>query len=246
MVKSGILLIGPNGCGKGTQATDIKEKYRYCHIATGDLLREQIEKGTALGQEAKSLMEAGKLVDDSIVNNMVRSKIASPECDHGFMLDGYPRTVAQAQQLDSVLAKEGWKLNAALHFRCDYNTVMERTGGRLIHKASGRTYHSTFRPPKVAGKDDVTGEDLYQRPDDRPEVVKKRLVEYEAKTAPVVQYYSKLAKNVDAEGDPATVKTDIMAILDGKPAPSSSQIDSAMLSLARKLVWLGEKKQWVQ
>eukprot|EP00906_Rhabdomonas_costata_P025706 RCo036721 len=242
--KSGILLIGPNGCGKGTQATDIIEKYHYCHIATGDLLRAEIEKGTALGKEAKSLMDAGKLVGDDIVNEMVKTKINSAECAKGFMLDGYPRTVGQAKQLDTTLAKQNWRITTALHFRCDHNTVMERTGGRLIHKASGRTYHTLFRPPKVEGRDDVTGEPLYQRPDDRPEVVKKRLQEYEAKTAPVVEHYAPIVKNVDAEGDPATVKADIAALLEGRIPPSYATIDASIARLVRKLSWLTEKKQW--
>jgi len=244
MKRSGILLVGPNGCGKGTQAEKIKDKYHYCHIATGDLLREQVEKGTELGKQAKSLMEAGKLVADDIVVGMVKDKIASKDCSDGFMLDGFPRTVPQAEQLDKILDKEGWKLTSAVHFNCDHGTVMERTGGRMLHKASGRTYHVLFKPPKVPGKDDVTGEPLYQRPDDQPAIVKKRLEEYASKTAPVLGHYKSIVKNIDAEGDPKTVTNDIMAVLSGKPAPSIAHIDADIARTARKLVWLTEKKTW--
>ena len=177
---------------------------------------------------------------------MTQDKIRSPECQPGFMLDGYPRTVAQASKVDELLAATNMKLKGVMNFQCDDQTVIERTSGRWIHKASGRTYHSTFKPPHVAGKDDVTGEDLYQRPDDQPNVVATRLADFKNLTAPIIDHYRAkgVVKDVDAEQDIDVVKKDVLALLEGQPAPSMSNVDATIARLQRQIAWLEKKKLW--
>ncbi|EGD83229.1 adenylate kinase 2 [Salpingoeca rosetta] len=211
------LLIGPPGAGKGTQAERIVDRYGVCHLATGDMLRAAIRQGTPLGRQVKEIMASGGLVSDEIVVNLIRDNLDTPECSKGFLLDGFPRTLEQAKKLDELLDQRKVKLDAALEFAIKDSVLIERIEGRLIHKASGRTYHTKFNPPKVPGKDDVTGEDLYKRPDDNAESLKKRLAAYHEKTAPLCDYYDKkgILHRIEADNAQATVWAKIQNIFDG-------------------------------
>ncbi|KAK8793660.1 hypothetical protein WA171_006866 [Blastocystis sp. BT1] len=209
------ILIGPPGCGKGTQAPEIKKEYCVCHLATGDMLRDAVARGTEYGLRAKEAMNAGALVSDDIVVNIIKDNIHSPACKKGFILDGFPRTIPQAEMLDEMLAKDGMKIDAVLAFDVPDEKLVERISGRRVHPASGRSYHVVFNPPKVEGKDDVTGEPLIQRKDDNPEVLQKRLTEYHNKTAPIIDYYGKkgLVKTIEADAPIENVWTQITAAL---------------------------------
>lgn len=214
--KKNIILVGPPGSGKGTQAPIIKEKYELCHLATGDLLRAAVAEGTEMGKKAKAVMESGGLVSDDIVIGIIKDNIKTPDCKKGFILDGFPRTVAQAEALDKMLVSEkAGALNAVIEFKIPDEVLVERICGRWIHAASGRSYHEKFAPPKVPGKDDVTGEPLMQRKDDNAATLKSRLVAFHSQTKPVVDYYSKqgLYAPVDANQKSDTVKAAIAAIL---------------------------------
>jgi len=211
----GVILVGPPGAGKGTQAPRLRDEICACHLSTGDLLRSAVSRGTELGKAAKAIMERGDLVSDDIVNGIVAEAIDSKECAQGFILDGYPRTVEQAKALDAMLAEKGKQIDDVVELRVPDEILTERITGRWIHKASGRTYHSKFNPPKSAGVDDVTGEALYQRKDDTKEVLPKRLENYHAQTTPVIGYYKEMAKVkvVDANAKMATVWSRIKASL---------------------------------
>jgi adenylate kinase len=214
-----MILIGPPGAGKGTQAPKIKERFSCCHLATGDMLRSQVAKKTPLGREAKKIMDAGGLVSDDIVIGMIKEELNNnKECQGGFILDGFPRTVPQAEGLDSMLKERNQALQHAVELKIDDALLVARITGRLIHPASGRTYHSTFNPPKEQMKDDVTGEPLIQRSDDNADALKKRLATYHAQTAPVVDYYRKTGiwSGIDASQPPSQVWTSVLDILDGK------------------------------
>jgi len=214
--KKNIILVGPPGSGKGTQGPIIKEKYSLCHLATGDLLRAAVSAGTEMGKKAKAVMESGGLVSDDIVIGIIKDNIKTPECTKGFILDGFPRTVGQAEALDQMLVSEkAGKLNAVIEFKIPDEVLVERICGRWIHLASGRSYHEKFAPPKVPGKDDITGEPLMKRKDDNEATLKSRLGAFHEQTKPVVDYYSKqgLYAPVDANQKADTVKAAIAAIL---------------------------------
>ncbi|MCJ1352640.1 MAG: adenylate kinase [Icmadophila ericetorum] len=220
-----MILIGPPGAGKGTQAPKIKEKYCACHLATGDMLRSQVAKKTQLGREAKKIMDQGGLVSDEIMIGMIKGELENnQECKNGFILDGFPRTVAQAERLDSMLAEKQQRLQHAVELKIDDELLVSRITGRLIHPASGRSYHKIFNPPKEPMKDDATGEPLIQRSDDNAETLKKRLSTYHGQTAPVVNYYQKTGiwKPIDASQEPGQVWKSLLKIFEGGEKPSSS------------------------
>ncbi len=185
-----LILLGAPGAGKGTQATFICQKYGIPQISTGDMLRAAVKAGTPLGIEAKKIMDAGGLVSDELIINLVKDRIAQPDCAQGFLFDGFPRTIPQAEAMKAA----GVKLDYVLEIDVPFEAIVERMSGRRSHPASGRTYHVKFNPPKVQGQDDVTGEPLVQRDDDKEETVNKRLEVYSAQTRPLVDYYDNWAK----------------------------------------------------
>ncbi len=184
-----IILLGPPGAGKGTQAKFLLEKFNIPQVSTGDMLRAAVKAGTPLGLQAKKIMEEGGLVSDDIMIGLVKERVIEPDCKNGFLLDGFPRTLAQAQ----ALTDSGIKIDDVIEIKVDYEEVVHRISGRRIHPASGRTYHVDYHPPKVAGIDDETGEPLIQRPDDEEVTVRKRLDVYEQQTKPLVKYYRDLS-----------------------------------------------------
>ncbi len=186
-----IILLGGPGAGKGTQAANITKKYNIPQISTGDMLRAAVKAGTPLGIEAKKVMDAGGLVSDEIILGLVKERIQEDDCKNGFLFDGFPRTLAQA---DALKDQEVF-VDAIVEIAVDDNEIIKRMSGRRVHVASGRTYHVVFNPPKVEGKDDETGEDLIQRDDDQEETVKKRLDVYHEQTEPLIEYYSKWAES---------------------------------------------------
>ncbi|MFO0460636.1 MAG: adenylate kinase [Burkholderiales bacterium] len=189
-----LILLGPPGAGKGTQAAFIKEKFGIPQISTGDMLRAAVKAGTPLGVAAKKVMDSGGLVSDDIIIGLVKDRLAQPDCAGGYLFDGFPRTIPQADAMkDANVA-----LDVVLEIDVPDSDIVERMSGRRVHVASGRTYHVRFTPPKVAGRDDVTGEELIQRDDDREETVRKRLEVYQSQTRPLVDYYSKWAATGDS------------------------------------------------
>jgi adenylate kinase len=186
-----LILLGAPGAGKGTQATFICQKYDIPQISTGDMLRAAVKAGTPLGIEAKKIMDSGALVSDELIINLVKDRIAQPDCTKGFLFDGFPRTIPQADAMKAA----GVKIDYVLEIDVPFEAIIERMSGRRSHTASGRTYHVKYNPPKVEGKDDVTGEPLIQREDDKEQTVRKRLEVYSAQTRPLVEYYSAWAKS---------------------------------------------------
>ena len=190
-----VILLGAPGAGKGTQAKFITEKFGIPQISTGDMLRAAVKAGTELGQKAKSIMDSGGLVSDDLIINLVKERIAQPDCVNGFLFDGFPRTIPQAQ----ALVDNGVELDHVVEIAVEDEEIVQRIAGRRVHEASGRVYHIAHNPPKVEGKDDVTGEDLVQRKDDTEETVRHRLSVYHSQTKPLVDFYQKLAA---AQGKP--------------------------------------------
>ena len=184
-----LILLGAPGAGKGTQATFICKRFGIPQISTGDMLRAAVKAGTELGLAAKKVMDSGGLVSDDIIIGLVKERITQPDCTNGFLFDGFPRTLPQADAMKAA----GVKLDLVLEIDVPDEAIIERMSGRRVHLASGRSYHLRFNPPKVAGKDDVTGEDLIQRVDDAEETVRNRLTVYKNQTRPLVEYYSKWA-----------------------------------------------------
>jgi len=185
-----LILLGAPGAGKGTQAAFICQKYGIPQISTGDMLRAAVKAGTPLGLQAQAVMASGALVSDDLIINLVKERIAQPDCAQGFLFDGFPRTIPQAEAMRSA----GVRLDYVLEIDVPFSDIIERMSGRRSHPASGRIYHVKFNPPKAEGKDDLTGEDLIQREDDKEETVRKRLEVYSQQTRPLVDYYSNWAK----------------------------------------------------
>jgi adenylate kinase len=216
-----LILLGAPGAGKGTQANYIKEKYGIPQISTGDMLRAAVKAGTPLGVAAKQVMDAGGLVSDDIIINLVKERIKDADCANGFLFDGFPRTIPQAQAMKDA----GIPIDYVVEIDVADSEIVKRMSGRCVHLASGRTYHVEFNPPKVAGKDDATGEDLVQRPDDVEETVLKRLHVYHDQTKPLVDYYSAWAQSGDAKapkcvnipgvGSVENIRDQIFAVLGG-------------------------------
>jgi adenylate kinase len=193
-----LILLGPPGAGKGTQAAFIKEAFRIPQISTGDMLRAAVKAGTPLGLAAQKVMDSGSLVSDDIIIGLVKERLCEADCVNGYLFDGFPRTIPQAEAMRSA----GVPIDHVLEIVVPDAAIVERMSGRWVHVPSGRTYHVKYNPPRVAGKDDVTGEDLVQREDDREETVRKRLAVYHAQTEPLVDYYKRWA----ATGDPRAPK----------------------------------------
>lgn len=186
-----IILLGAPGAGKGTQAQFLMGKYGIPQISTGDMLRAAIKAGTELGLTAKKIMDEGKLVSDDLIIGLVKERISQPDCENGFLLDGFPRTIPQAD----AMKQAGVSIDHCIEFVVDDEVIVERMAGRRVHPGSGRVYHVSYNPPKVEGKDDKTGEDLVIRPDDQEETVRKRLGVYHQQTKPLVAYYQAEAKD---------------------------------------------------
>lgn len=212
-----ILFMGPPGAGKGTQAERITASYGIPHISTGDAFRLAMKQGTPLGLQAKSYVDQGLLVPDEVTNGIVRERLAAPDCESGFLLDGFPRTIAQANALDQMLAEMGRKIDHVINLKVDRSLLLARLTGRRICKSCGSTYHVLFNPPKQEGVCDKCGGELYQRSDDTEEKVGTRLDEYTSKTAPLLAYYAdkNLLFELDGEKDIEQVTADIDSLLRG-------------------------------
>ena len=187
-----IMLLGPPGGGKGTQAKYIEDKWDIPQISTGDMLRENVKNITPLGIEAKNYMEKGELVPDQVILNMMEGRLQNDDCKSGYILDGFPRTIPQAEGLSSLLNNIKQNLDIAILLKLDDEIIVKRMSGRRIHSESGRVYHIEYNPPKIKNKDDLTGEDLIIRPDDQEETVRNRLKVYQKQTSPLIEYYDKL------------------------------------------------------
>lgn len=210
-----LILLGPPGAGKGTQAKMLTDRFSIPQISTGDILRAAVKEGTPMGGKAKSFMDAGGLVPDEVVVGIVRERLQKPDCADGFILDGFPRTVAQADALKETLRQLGKDLDAVISLDVDVEALVERLTGRRTCKDCGRGYHVKFDPPKVAGKCDACGGELFQRDDDREETIRKRLIVYHQQTAPLVAYYLAdcLLTSVDGMREIDTVQQQILSAL---------------------------------
>ena len=215
-----IILLGPPGCGKGTQAQKLINEFGFVQLSTGDMLRAAISKGTEIGVEAKSIIDKGELVSDEIVIGIVRERIFSKECERGYMLDGFPRTLAQAEKLNQILSDRNQKIDVVIRLCVPEDMLVRRIAGRRFHIKSGRSYNIEFNPPKIEGKDDITGEKLVQREDDKEEIVESRLKTYYRLTEPLIGYYKKedLLKEIDGTGSPENIYTEIKQTLNAVPA----------------------------
>ena len=211
-----IILLGPPGAGKGTQAETLCEAFTIPHISTGNMLREAVDEETELGLEAKALMDSGILVSDQVIVGLVEDRISKGDCKNGFLFDGFPRTIPQAQ----ALIDRDIPIDAVIEIDVPDQDIIERMSGRRMHPGSGRNYHVIYNPPKIDGKDDLTGEDLVQREDDEPETVKDRLKVYEDQTAPLIDFYSEMSKQeklkyikVSGTSTPEEVSSEILSML---------------------------------
>lgn len=212
-----ILFMGPPGAGKGTQAERIVEEFGIPHISTGDAFRLAMKEGTALGIKAKEYVDKGLLVPDEITNGIVKERLEADDCKNGFLLDGFPRTLQQAEALDAMLSELGRSIDHVVNLKVDRSLLLARLTGRRISRTTGTTYHVIFNPPKVEGICDKDGGELYQRSDDTEEKVGTRLDEYTSKTAPLLDYYNAkgLLREVDGEKDIDVVTSDIVSCLRG-------------------------------
>ena len=211
-----IILLGPPGAGKGTQAETLCKTFSIPHISTGNMLREAVEEETDLGLEAKALMDAGILVSDEVIVGLVEDRISKADCEKGFLFDGFPRTIPQAQ----ALVNKDIFIDAVVEIHVPDEDIVERMSGRRMHPGSGRNYHVVYNPPQIDGKDDLTGEDLVQREDDKPETVKDRLKVYEKQTAPLINFYSEMSEQdelkyvkVSGASSPEEVSNEILSKL---------------------------------
>lgn len=217
-----LILLGPPGAGKGTQANFIKEAYGIPQISTGDMLRAAVKAGTPLGLAAKKVMDSGALVSDDIIIGLVKERLKEPDCASGYLFDGFPRTIPQADALKAAHIP----LDYVLEIAVKDEEIIERMSGRRVHPASGRVYHIRFNPPRIAGKDDLSGEDLIQRDDDREETVRKRLQVYRQQTAPLIDYYQQWSKSGESaapqyrkiigRGSVEQIRTKVIAALGDK------------------------------
>lgn len=207
-----MILVGPPGAGKGTLAPKIVDKYCVCHLATGDMLREAVKQGTPLGKVADGVMKRGELVSDDLIVGLIKDQFPRPDCQRGFILDGFPRTLVQAEKLGDMLKENGQNLDRVLELKVPDEDLVARITGRRVHAASGRSYHMTFKPPKVDGKDDITGEDLMQRKDDTEEALVKRLDGFHKYTVPILDFYRRggILRTVDGAQSIPTVMGDSM------------------------------------
>lgn len=214
-----IILLGPPGCGKGTQSQKLINEFGFVQLSTGDMLRAAIRKGTEIGLKAKSIIDKGELVSDEIVIGIVRERIFSKECKRGYMLDGFPRTIAQAKKLDQILLDRNQKIDVVIRLCVPDEILIKRIAGRRFHIKSGRSYNIDSNPPKIEGKDDITGENLMQREDDKEEIVESRLKTYYELTEPLVGYYEKksLLKEIDGTGFPESIYFEIKQTLNKVP-----------------------------
>jgi len=210
-----IVLLGPPGSGKGTQAKMIADKYKVKHISTGDILRENVRNGTPLGKEAKKYMDAGRLVPDTVLIDIIKDRLAKPDVKNGWMLDGYPRTIPQAEAMEKIMPTLGQKLNVVLNIDVPDNELVDRLSGRRMCKC-GASYHIKFNPPKEAGKCDLCHGELYHRDDDKAEAIMKRLETYHNQTQPLIDYYSKkgVIANIKGSGDIQQIFAEISKVLD--------------------------------
>tara|TARA_B100002052_G_scaffold287895_1_gene303376 strand:+ start:7735 stop:8370 length:636 start_codon:yes stop_codon:yes gene_type:complete len=205
-----ILLLGPPGGGKGTQSKFLMDEYNIPQISTGDMLRSHVSDETKLGIKAKEFMDKGELVTDSLILDMMEIRFKDNDCKNGFILDGFPRTIAQAEGLDELFNKSNQKLDHVIVINVDDDEIVERMGGRRMHPSSGRVYHVKYNPPKVEGKDDITNEDLIIRDDDKEDTVRNRLKIYHKQTKPLINYYKQNVFNVNGSEEIQTVKHNIL------------------------------------
>jgi adenylate kinase len=213
-----LIFLGPPGAGKGTQAQRLARRFNIPHLSTGDILRRAVAERTSLGKKAKKLMDAGQLVPDEVVNGIVDEALQKPEAQRGFLLDGFPRTVAQATALDEMLARRGRSIDYVIALEVPVEMLVDRLSGRLTCPVDGAVYHLRTNPPKKAGVCDRDGTPLVQRPDDQPDAVRRRLAEYEKKTALLTGYYKarRVVRNVDGVGTPDEVEGRIVSVLRDK------------------------------